>query len=429
MAQRTRRPSGMGPPHRSSRLSGQTSRDRRSGDQKVTPSHHGPSVATTANLPTVVNTAATGVTWGPCECERIVDVKLHDENYRGFASDNYAGAHPEVMAVLAEANGGHQVAYGEDVYTAQLQEVMKQHFGERAETFPVFNGTGANVTALTSVLPRWGAVISAKTAHINTDENGAPERISGLKLLTVDTPDGKLTPELIDQEAWGWGDEHRAQPLAVSITQTTELGTLYTVDEIRAIADHAHSKGMILHVDGARLSNAAAALGVPFREFTTDAGVDILSFGGTKNGLIFGEAIVLLNPDASEGLTYLRKLNMQLASKMRFVSAQLLALLDDDLYLRSAGHANAMAARLRSALEEGVTSGAITGLGFSQATEANAVFAVLPAGVADRLREKFRFYDWDAAKGEVRWMCSYDTTEADIDAFVAAIREELAPAR
>ena len=352
-------------------------------------------------------------------------MKLHDENYRGFASDNYAGAHPEVMAALAEANGGHQVAYGEDVYTAELQRVMKQHFGERAETFPVFNGTGANVTALTSVLPRWGAVISAKTAHINTDENGAPERISGLKLLTVETPDGKLTPELIDQEAWGWGDEHRAQPLAVSITQTTELGTLYTVDEIRAISDHAHSRGMVVHMDGARLSNAAAALGVPFRDFTTDAGIDILSFGGTKNGLIFGEAIVVLNPDVSDGLIYLRKLNMQLASKMRFVSAQLIALLEGDLYLRSAGHANAMASRLRSALEEGVASGAITGLGFSQATEANAVFAVLPAGVADRLREKFRFYDWDAAKGEVRWMCSYDTTEADIDAFVAAIREEL----
>ncbi|HEU4807121.1 MAG TPA: low specificity L-threonine aldolase [Homoserinimonas sp.] len=353
-------------------------------------------------------------------------VKLHDENYRGFASDNYAGAHPEVMAALAEANGGHQVSYGEDVYTAKLQDVMKHHFGDRAETFPVFNGTGANVTALTSVLPRWGAVISTKTAHINTDENGAPERISGLKLLTIETADGKLTPELIDHEAWGWGDEHRAQPLAVSITQTTELGTLYSVDEIRAIADHVHSKGMVVHMDGARLSNAAAALGVPFREFTTDAGVDILSFGGTKNGLIFGEAIVLLNPDVSDGLIYLRKLNMQLASKMRFVSAQLIALLSDDLYLRSAGHANAMATRLRASLEQELSAGSISGLGFSQATEANAVFAVLPAGIADRLREKFRFYDWDAAKGEVRWMCSYDTTEADIDAFVAAIREELA---
>jgi len=350
---------------------------------------------------------------------------LHDTNYRGFASDNYAGAHPEVLAAIADANGGHQIAYGEDVYTARLQEVMKQHFGDTAETFPVFNGTGANVTALTSVLPRWGAVVSTSTAHIHTDEGGAPERISGLKLLTVDSPDGKLTPELIDQQAWGWGDEHRAQPLAVSITQTTELGTLYTVDEVRAIAEHAHSHGMVLHMDGARLSNAAAALGVGFREFTTDAGVDILSFGGTKNGLLYGEAVVVLNPEISDGLVFLRKLNMQLASKMRFVSAQLIALLSDDLWLRSASHANAMAGRLRAALEAGVESGSIRGLSFSQATEANAVFAILPPGVADRLREKFRFYDWDAATGEVRWMTAFDTTEADIDAFVTAIENEL----
>ena len=351
--------------------------------------------------------------------------QLHDTNYRGFASDNYAGAHPEVLAAIADANGGHQIAYGEDVYTARLQEVMKEHFGDTAETFPVFNGTGANVTALTSVLPRWGAVVSTSTAHIHTDEGGAPERISGLKLLTVDSPDGKLTPALIDQQAWGWGDEHRAQPLAVSITQTTELGTLYTVDEVRAIAEHAHSHGMVLHMDGARLSNAAAALGVGFREFTTDAGVDILSFGGTKNGLLYGEAIVVLNPSVSDGLVFLRKLNMQLASKMRFVSAQLIALLSDELWLRSASHANAMASRLRAALEAGVESGSITGLSFSQATEANAVFAILPPGVADRLREKFRFYDWDPATGEVRWMTAFDTTEADIDAFVTAIASEL----
>lgn len=352
--------------------------------------------------------------------------QLHDTSSRGFASDNYAGVHPQVLAAIAEANGGHQIAYGGDVYTARLQEVMKSHFGEQAETFPVFNGTGANVTALTSLLPRWGAVVSAKTAHINTDEGGAPERVSGLKLLTVDVPDGKLTPELIDLEAWGWGDEHRAQPLAVSITNTTELGTLYTVAEIRAISDHAHSLGMTVHLDGARISNAAAALGVPLRDFTTDAGVDILSFGGTKNGLMYGEAIVVLNPAASEGLVYLRKLNMQLASKMRFVSAQIIALLEDDLYLTSAGHANAMAARLRSSLEAAIASGAISGLSFSQPTDANAVFAVLPAGVADTLRESFRFYDWDAAANEVRWMASFDTTEADIDAFVAAITRELA---
>ncbi len=346
-------------------------------------------------------------------------MKLHDENYRGFASDNYAGAHPEVLAAIADANGGHQIAYGEDVYTARLQDVIKGHFGEAAEAFPVFNGTGANVTALTSMLPRWGAVIATTTAHIHTDENGAPERISGLKLLTVDTSDGKLTPELIDEEAWGWGDEHRAQPLAVSITQTTELGTLYSVGEIRAIADHVHAKGMRLHLDGARISNAAAALGVPLREFTTDAGVDILSFGGTKNGLLYGEAVVVLNPATSEGLIYLRKLTMQLASKMRFVSAQLIALLTDDLYLRSAAHANAMAARLRGALE------AVDGVAFTQTTAANAVFAVLPVGVAERLHEQFRFYDWNPATREVRWMTSFDTTEGDVDAFAAAITHEL----
>ncbi len=351
--------------------------------------------------------------------------QLHDTNSRGFASDNYAGAHPEVIAAIAEANGGHQVAYGEDVYTTRLQEVMREHFGDQAEAFPVFNGTGANVTALTSVLPRWGAVIATSTAHIHTDENGAPERVSGLKLLTISTPDGKLTPELIDREAWGWGDEHRAQPLAVSITQTTELGTLYSVDEVRAISDHVHSRGMVLHMDGARISNAAAALHRPLRDFTTDAGVDILSFGGTKNGLLYGESIVVLNPEVSDGLVFLRKLNMQLASKMRFVSAQLIALLTDDLYLRSATHANAMATHLRRSLEVAVTDGRVANLGFSQTTAANAVFALLPNESADRLKQKFRFYDWDRAANEVRWMTAFDTTEADVDAFVAAIVEEL----
>ena len=186
---------------------------------------------------------------------------LHDPDWRGFASDNYAGVHPEVLEALAAANGGHQVAYGADAYTERLQAVVREHFGEQAEAFPVFNGTGANVIGLTSVMPRWGAVVAADTAHINTDEAGAPERVTGLKLLTVPTPDGKLTPELVEREAWGWGDEHRAQPLAVSITQTTELGTLYTPDEIRAVADLAHGHGMAVHLDGARIWNAAAALG------------------------------------------------------------------------------------------------------------------------------------------------------------------------
>lgn len=344
---------------------------------------------------------------------------LHDPAVRGFASDNYSGVHPEVLAAIADANNGHQLAYGKDVYTARLQEVCAQHFGAGVATFPVFNGTGANVVGLLSMLPRWGAVICAKTAHIHCDEGGAPEKVAGLKLLPVAAADGKLTPDLIAEEAWGWGDEHRAQPLVVYITQSSELGTLYTPDEVRAISDYAHERGMRVFMDGARLSNAAAALNAPLRAFTTDAGVDVVSFGGTKNGALGAEAIVVLDAEASEGLIYLRKTQMQLASKMRFVSAQLLALLEGDLYLRNARQANTMAARLRAGMESGVANGSIRGVEFTQETQANAVFALLPPGVAERLRERFRFYDWDAARGEVRWVCSFDTRPEDVDAFVA----------
>jgi len=366
---------------------------------------------------------------------------LHDPNLRGFASDNYSGIHPDVLAAIAAANEGHQISYGEDAYTARLQEVFAAHFGEGVQAFPVFNGTGANVTALQSMLPRWGAVIAASTAHINVDEQGAPERVGGMKLLTVATPDGKLTPDLVDREAWGWGDEHRAQPLVVSITQSTELGTLYSPDEVRTLIEHAHAHGMRVHMDGARLANAAAALDLPLRAITREVGVDVLSFGGTKNGAMGAEAIVVLDPEASDGLTYLRKLNMQLASKMRFISAQLIALLEGDLWLRNARHANAMAQRLRTGVERGLADGSIRGVGFTQPTQANGVFATLPGGVADRLRASFRFYDWggpaagseddadavaDAGRTEVRWMCSFDTTEDDIDAFVAAIARETA---
>lgn len=209
---------------------------------------------------------------------------LHDIDRRGFASDNYAGAHPEVLDALIAANGGHQASYGDDVYTERLAQVMAGHFGSQAEAFPVFNGTGANVLALQSVLPRWGAVVCSESAHINTDENAAPERVGALKLLTVATPDGKLTPDLIDRQAWGWGFEHRAQPLAVSITQSTELGTVYTTAEVTAIAEHVHARGMRLHVDGARLANAAAALGSTLGAITTGAGVDIVSFGEPRTG-------------------------------------------------------------------------------------------------------------------------------------------------
>ncbi|WP_433676365.1 threonine aldolase family protein [Microbacterium gorillae] len=351
---------------------------------------------------------------------------IHDVNLRGFASDNYSGIHPEVLSAISAANDGHQVAYGEDVYSARLAEVFRGHFGDGVETFPVFNGTGANVVGLQSMLPRWGAVVCAQSAHINVDEGGAPEKVGGIKLWTVPTDDGKLTPELIDIEARGWGDEHRAQPLVVSLTQSTELGTLYTVEEIRAIADHVHSLGMHLHMDGSRIANAAAALDLPLRAFTRDAGVDVLSVGGTKNGAMVAEAIVVLNPEASQGLTYLRKTNMQLASKMRFVSAQLIALYEGDLFLRNARHSNAMAARLRTAIDARIAAGEITGVEFTQPTQANGLFLTLPAGVADRLRETFRFYDWDEARREVRWVCSFDTAESDVDSLVELLAAETA---
>lgn len=344
----------------------------------------------------------------------------HDPSVRGFASDNYAGAHPEVLAALALANDGHQVAYGEDQYTEHLQRIIHSHFGPMAEAFPVFNGTGANVTALQALTDRWGAVICAESAHINVDEGGAPERMGGLKLLTVPTPDGKLTPELIDRQAWGWEDEHRAMPQVVSITQNTELGTVYTVDEIRAIVEHAHAKNMKVHLDGARIANAAASLDVPMRAFTNAVGVDVISYGGTKNGMLFGEAVVVLNPDAVSHMKHLRKLSMQLASKMRFVSVQLEALLAKDLWLRNARHANAMAQRLAAGVRE------VDGVEILYPVQANAVFARLPHDVTRRLQERFRFYFWDESAGDVRWMCAFDTTEDDVDAFLQALKEELA---
>ncbi|WP_320775576.1 low specificity L-threonine aldolase [Streptomyces sp. CRN 30] len=346
--------------------------------------------------------------------------RRHDPGVRGFASDNYAGAHPEVLAALALANGGHEVAYGGDAYTEHLQGVVRSHFGATAEAYPVFNGTGANVLALQAVTDRWGAVICAESAHIHVDEGGAPERMGGLKLLTVPTPDGKLTPELIDRQAWGFDDEHRAMPQVVSLTQSTELGTLYTPDEIRAICEHAHAHGMRVHVDGSRIANAAASLNVPMRTFTNAVGVDILSLGGTKNGALFGEAVVVIEQDAVRRMKHLRKLSMQLASKMRFVSAQLEALFAKDLWLRNARHANEMARRLA----EGAR--AVHGVEILYPVQANAVFARLPHDAAERLQKRYRFYFWDEAVGHVRWVCSFDTTEEDVDGFLAALKEETA---
>jgi threonine aldolase len=344
---------------------------------------------------------------------------LHDPQARGFASDNYAGIHPEILEAIARANGGHQVAYGADAYTQHLQGVFQAHFGADAAAYPVFNGTGANVVSLQAMTERWDAVICAQSAHINVDECGAPERVGGLKLLAVPTSQGKLTPELVELQAHGRGDEHRAQPKVVSITQSTELGTLYTVAEIAAIVEHAHARDLAVHLDGARIANAAATLGVPLRAFTTDVGVDVVSFGGTKNGMMIGECVVVLNPDAVRGMAFLRKLSMQLASKMRFVSVQFDALLSGDLWLRNARHANAMALRLQAAVRD------VQGVEVQRPVEANSVFAILPAEVTERLQARYPFYVWDQQTGEVRWMTSFDTTEADVDGFAASLAGEM----
>lgn len=354
------------------------------------------------------------------------------EAKRQFGSDNFAGVHPEVLRAITEANSGHAPSYGDDPWTAHFVEVARSHFGSEAEVLPVFTGTAANVIGLQSVLPRWGAVICARTAHVHVDEGGAPEKVAGIKLLPIDTPDGKLTPELVDQEAWGWGDEHRAQPLAVSITQTTELGTTYSVAEIKALADHAHARGMVLHVDGSRLGNAAAHLGVSLNAMTQDAGVDILSLGGTKNGLMGAEAVVALSPSAADGLKYLRKSNMQLASKMRFVSAQLSALYEGDLWLRLARHANEMALRLRrgiEALAAEPTTGETERILLPYPTQSNAVFAKIPEPATRRARERFQFADWPGEPGLVRLMCAFDTTPDDVDQLVQALRDGLTGSR
>lgn len=343
-----------------------------------------------------------------------------DQVWRGFASDNYAGIHPEVLEAISEVNQGHQIAYGDDVVTAKFAELIKTLFGPLAQGFPVFNGTGANVTALQSMCRSWDAVVCSTSAHINADEGGAPEKVAGLKLHVIPTLDGKLTPELVLTEAHGFGNEHRAQPRVVSITQSTELGTVYQPDEIAALADQAHAQGMFLHMDGARLSNAAASLGLPLKAFTTDVGVDALSLGATKNGALAAEAVVFLNPQFSDAVKYIRKSAMQLSSKMRFSSAQLLAMFGTDLYLRNANHANAMAQRLYSGIKD------IPGVSINGGPQANALFPILAPEVIERLQSQFKFYVWNHLTGQVRWMCSWDTTEQDVDMFVAAVTAECA---
>lgn len=340
---------------------------------------------------------------------------------RNFGSDNWAGAHPEVITAIAEANVGHAPGYGGDPWTARFHEVMKAHFGPDANAFPVFNGTGANVLALQSALPRWAAVITAASAHINYDETGAPEKVGGLKVIGAPTEEGKLTPEIIKAAIIGRGSEHNAQPLAVSISESTEWGTTYTPDEIAAIAATAHDLDMIVHVDGSRLGNAAAYLDTGLGDLTTAVGVDIVSLGGTKNGLLGAEAVVVLNPKISQGMRFLRKMNLQLASKMRFLSAQLNALYEDELWRTSASHSNAMARRLADGLAEAIAAGRAPGLSLAAKVESNVVFVRMPAEVQARARQRFAFANWPMAENVVRLMCAFDTTAEDVDDLIAAI--------
>jgi threonine aldolase len=341
---------------------------------------------------------------------------------RGFASDNAAGVHPSVLDAIARASDGHAFGYGHDPLTERAQRRFQELFGESARAYFVWSGTAANVLSLRASCRPWQAVICAGSAHLNVDEAGAPEALAGVKLLSAAAPDGRLTVDAVAPLIGRVGDEHAVQPRVLSISQATELGTVYTLDEVSALAAFAHSRELLLHMDGARLCNAAAALDVPLRALVTDVGVDVLSFGGTKNGLLGAEAVVFLAPGLDDGFPWLRKQSLQLASKMRFLAAQLDALLTDELWLRLASHANAMASRLAAALE------GAPGVTITRPVQSNAVFATLPPGAADALRQRFDFYVWDERTGEVRWMCAWDTTSEDVDAFAAGVRDAAASA-
>lgn len=335
---------------------------------------------------------------------------------RGFASDNNSGMHPEILAALSAANEGHAVGYGGDQLTEMAVNRFNQEFGQQTDVYFVFNGTGANVLGLSTLTHSFHSVICAETAHIQVDECGAPEKFTGSKLLPVETIGGKITPKGIAKYLHGFDFEHHSQPKVISISQVTELGTVYSVDEIKAITTLAHQYGLFVHMDGARLANAAVALNLPFRAFTVDAGVDVLSFGGTKNGMMLGEAVLFFNPELSRNAKYIRKQSMQLYSKMRFVSAQFLAYFNNELWKRNASHSNRMAKLLEQEIRQ------IPALQLTQEVEANGVFAIVPPEIIPQLQEKYFFYMWDEHRSEVRWMTSFDTQEEDIYNFVALIK-------
>ena len=338
---------------------------------------------------------------------------------RAFASDNWAGVHPEVLAAMAAANVGHVPSYGDDAYTHEAVSRIRRELGEDAEVFLVFSGTAANVLCLGSMVQPHQAVICAETAHVHVHECGAAEKHIGCKLLPVPSPNGKISVAGIREHLHGFGDEHHVQPRAITITQATEYGTVYTPQEIRAIADFAHSHSLLVHMDGARVFNAAAYLDVPLRAITSAAGIDALSFGGTKNGLVAGEAVVFFKPALADDFEFKRMQGMQLSSKMRFIAAQFNAVLTNELWKRSASHANRMAQLLARGLSE------IEGITLTQEVQANEVFAVIPAKVIPKLQERWPFHVWDEKKSEARLIASFDTTEDDVADFIELTREKM----
>ena len=335
---------------------------------------------------------------------------------KAFASDNYAPVHPEVMEQIIKVNSEHAKAYGADEVTETAINLVRQTVGDpNCSVNFVFNGTGANVTGLQTIMDSWNAVICASTAHINVDEGGAPERLLGVKLIDIQTPNGKLTPDLISNIWIRTGDQHTSQPNVVSITQSTEMGTVYTPAEVKALADIAHKNNSYLHMDGARISNAAASLGVSIAELTSQAGVDIFSFGGTKNGLMGAEAVVFFKSELNKKYPWIRKSAMQLASKHRYLAAQFIALLTNDLWKKNADKANAMAKLLRSKIENNPK------IKLTQETQSNAIFAILEPNHTLELQKKHNFYVWNDHTGEVRLMCSWYTTIEDVENFAKDI--------
>ncbi len=344
---------------------------------------------------------------------------MKPKNKRGFASDNNAGVHPEILEALANANDGHVVAYGDDPYTESAVGKFREIFGKEIQVFFVYNGTGANVLGLQALTDSFNGVICAETAHINVDECGAPEKFTGCKLITLPTENGKITVDQIKPHLHAMGNEHHAQPKVISITEATELGTVYRPEEIEAITRFAHARHMLVHMDGARIANAAVSLDLGLREITRDLGVDILSFGGTKNGMMFGEAVVFFREDLAGDFKYIRKQGMQLASKMRYIAVQFETLLTDDLWRKNAQHANEMAALLAQEVRE------IPAITITRDVDSNGVFAQVPREVIPLLQEECFFYVWDEEASIVRWMASFDTTKEDIMNFSALLKAHL----